>query len=191
MTILIAAKDPHLPGIHLYSDSQTSAASNKYISDNKWTEFKNFYIGIAGDTITKTLIREYINEFLNEQIVNSKKDVIEIYKKIEATIVAEFQYKHTETTSRNYMDFDIILITKTGKIYSCGEFLCASEEPLFATSWTWSLFAKGILTFLYEREMIRTDTLSHIMDITYKLTTDCGGPTNYIYLPINNEQPII
>lgn len=188
----MAVRDPNLPGIHLYSDSQTSAASHKYISDTKWTEFKDFYIGIAGDTITKTLIREYIKPFLDEQVVTSRKDVIEIYKKIEATIKEEFQYKHTETISRNYMDFDIILVTKKGKIYTCGEFLCASEEPLFATSWTWSLFAKGTLTFLYEREMIRTDTLSHIMDITYQLTTDCGGPTNYIYLPIiQNEQPIV
>lgn len=142
MTILVAAYNADHSGIHILSDSMAADNFEKFDIGCKWSEFSNFYLGITGEAVVITIIRDYIKEQLNSIDIQSKKDIIELYKLIETTLKTEMGSKTTEHETRDYLNFDISIVTKRGKIFSCSAFLYVIEHDRFMVSGSGSSYMK-------------------------------------------------
>lgn len=188
MTILVAVKDLKLGGIHILSDSLATDNYEKYDIGCKWTEFTDFYLWITGQAIAINIVRDYLSEQINAIKITWNKEIIDIYKLIETTLKTDIQYKISENDTRDNVDFDISIVTKDGRIFSCSQFLFVIEHKEFLVAGSGSSYMKWAIAMIYNLTDISKEVLIQAMEIPYLYSISCGAPTNYIYLPITTNE---
>ena len=180
MTILAAVKNPTTKEITLLSDSLATDTVTKHFTWCKWVEFKNFYVWISGSMHALLVLQEYLTEDLNKIKIKSKKDVIEIFKYIEATMAVELNAKRCVTDDRDTMDTDILVITKNWRMFKCSQYIDVDEYDDIAIIWSWFYYMQAALDTLQKLELLTIDNLIEAMETVYKYKANCGWPTYLI-----------
>lgn len=190
MTILVAVKDSNTNETHLLGDSMTNNWVGKFHFWDKWTAFKNFYIWFAGDVNAHLYIREYIYDELNELTAETARDVVDIYKMVESWLETEFQAKRTETADRDHLDMGMIVVSNSGKIFTCSQYLNISEHEDYWVIGSGVQYAIGGLSILKKLKKVNAKNLLLLMNTVIENDLHCWAPIHLITLRHNEQANI-
>lgn len=189
MTVLVAARDKKTNQIHILSDTMASDNIIAYLQEDKVVKLNNVILWFSWDILAQVAVNEYLFNEIKDIQIDNKRDVIELFKKIEETMIKEFWSKRTISDDRDYIEIAILIVTNKGKIFTCTNYLSVTEEKDFGTIGSGMYHAQAMLHLMYELNIVSVKNLLTMMEAVYRYKYSCWMGTHLISLTYeNNEQ---